>query len=57
MEASAGVPGPTGSEHFQIPLNFWISEAAVAERFLRASSVQGRLASENAAYSSVIVSK
>lgn len=54
METSVGVPSPTGNEHFQIPLNFWLSEA---KRFLRASSARCRLVSKNTVYSSVIISK
>lgn len=54
METSVGVPSPTGNEHFQIPLNFWLSET---ERFLRPSSARYRLVSKNTVYSSVFISK
>lgn len=49
MEPSAGVPGPTGNQHFQMPLNSWLSEA---EKLL-VPPQHHRLVNKSSVYSSV----
>lgn len=51
MEPSAGVPGPTGNQHFQMPLNSWLSEA---EKLL-VPPQHHRVVNKSSVYSSVRV--